>query len=439
MKQKLITIMCFASIAVQALQVGDLNDTTPVSITDTEYAGTVSLVSLAKAQSIADGLSEAAALKWYHYGDPNQVLTPDAAFGFDLTTGLITNYNVSIGGLEVVVPYQIGGVDVVGTGRFAFSSESSEVGSVIESIILPKSFSLFGVGVFLNCTNLLSLVFNGSSLVAATNNLTFSYFEGTKITSVSFPHATSIPLNLFKSSSIESFSGPNVKTVEDYAFRYCYSLTNVILSSSTYVGEAAFAYCYSLCQMELPSVEWFGAEPFTGCSNLLSIVYSSDVPTLDPGPSRPPQLSLYEIPVTNYVVNPTASGWSETFGGRPVVRSPAYADEFYLGGAAVSESLYSSTNWVVRPGLSETNEFVNASNRPQAWSGTGAMTVSAFNGMQSPIQVYWTLSGFDSVTLPSSVHFIGGGSWQTNAVNHFTVWTAGTNVLMSFLTTTPID
>jgi len=67
------------------------------------------------------------------------------------------------------------------------------------------------------------------------------------------------------------------------------------------------------------------------------------------------------------------------------------------------------------------------------------MTVSAFNGMQSPIQVYWTLSGFDSVTLPSSVHFIGGGSWQTNAVNHFTVWTAGTNVLMSFLTTTPID
>lgn len=94
------------------------------------------------------------------------------------------------------------------------------------------------------------------------------------------------------------------------------------------------------------------------------------------------------------------------------------------------------TNWVTRTGLSGTVAFANDAGRPQAWTGTGALTVSGFTGLNPPVQVYWTLAGFDSVTLPAGVHVVGGGSWQTNMVNHFTLWQTGTNVLMSYITAT---
>jgi hypothetical protein len=104
--------------------------------------------------------------------------------------------------------------------------------------------------------------------------------------------------------------------------------------------------------------------------------------------------------------------------------------------AAVQAEVGSGTNWLTRTGLSGTVAFANDAGRPQAWSGTGALTVSGFSGLQPPSQVYWTMSGFDSVTLPANVYAVGGGSWQTNMVNHFTLWQTGTNVLMSFITAT---
>ena len=107
--------------------------------------------------------------------------------------------------------------------------------------------------------------------------------------------------------------------------------------------------------------------------------------------------------------------------------------------AAVQAEVGAGTNWLTRTGLSGTVEFANDGGRPQAWSGTGALTVSGFTGLTPPSQVYWTLYGFDSVTLPAGVYVVGGGSWQPNMVNHFTLWQTGTNVLMSFITATEAD
>ena len=104
--------------------------------------------------------------------------------------------------------------------------------------------------------------------------------------------------------------------------------------------------------------------------------------------------------------------------------------------AAVQAEVAAGTNWLTRAGLSGTVAFANDGGRPQAWTGTGALTVSGFTGLTPPTQVYWTMSGFDSVTLPAGVYAVGGGSWQTNRVNHFTLWQTGTNVLMSFITAT---
>ena len=107
--------------------------------------------------------------------------------------------------------------------------------------------------------------------------------------------------------------------------------------------------------------------------------------------------------------------------------------------AAVQAEVGAGTNWLTRTGLSGTVAFANDGGRPQAWSGTGALTVSGFTGLTPPSQVYWTMSGFDSVTLPAGVYVVGGGSWQPNMVNHFTLWQTGTNVLMSFITATEAD
>lgn len=98
-----------------------------------------------------------------------------------------------------------------------------------------------------------------------------------------------------------------------------------------------------------------------------------------------------------------------------------------------------SPAWLYRTGLSGTVAFVNDAGRPQAWTGTGALTVSEFSGLQPPAQVYWTLYGFDSVTLPASTYVVGGGAWQANMVNHFTVWQVGTNVMLNFITATEVD
>lgn len=107
--------------------------------------------------------------------------------------------------------------------------------------------------------------------------------------------------------------------------------------------------------------------------------------------------------------------------------------------AATIPDVAASTNWLTRAGLSGTVAFANDGGRPQAWNGTGALTVSGFTGLQPPAQVYWTLYGFDSVTLPASSYVVGGGAWQTNMVNHFTVWQVGTNVMLNFITATEAD
>ena len=107
--------------------------------------------------------------------------------------------------------------------------------------------------------------------------------------------------------------------------------------------------------------------------------------------------------------------------------------------AATIPDVAASTNWLTRAGLSGTVAFANDGGRPQAWNGSGALTVSGFSGMTPPSQVYWTLYGFDSVTLPASAYVVGGGAWQTNMVNHFTVWQVGTNVMLNFITATEAD
>lgn len=96
------------------------------------------------------------------------------------------------------------------------------------------------------------------------------------------------------------------------------------------------------------------------------------------------------------------------------------------------------TAWLNRSGLSGSLTFVNTAGRPQRWSGTGVLTVTAFTGLTTPAPVYWVLQGFDSITLPAGLYFVGGGAWQVGRANHFLVWQVGSTIMLNFITATEI-
>lgn len=66
---------------------------------------------------------------------------------------------------------------------------------------------------------------------------------------------------------------PLVKTLPDYAFRYCISLTSLYCPSVTTVGGYCFQSCESLEELDLPIVNTIGLSAFQNCYKLKSAIY----------------------------------------------------------------------------------------------------------------------------------------------------------------------
>jgi hypothetical protein len=128
--------------------------------------------------------------------------------------------------------------------------------------------------------------------------------------------------------------GENVLTISNSAFYYNTALTNVVLLSVRSIGANAFEFCSSLELISFSaSLESIGGNAFGFCLALASVTFSGNAPTEGFG-------IYYEIPpnqVTNYVTDPTATGWGVTFGGMPVVRLGVVADSYTLNGDTITE------------------------------------------------------------------------------------------------------
>jgi hypothetical protein len=122
-------------------------------------------------------------------------------------------------------------------------------------------------------------------------------------------------------------------TLGGWAFNGCYSLTSLSLLGVKSVGEAAFGGCTNLTSISLPAITSFDANAFYGCPALTNVTFSGNAPTVGSG--------IYgESPnVTNYVTNPTATGWGSTLGGQPVVRMEV------AGATSVTLSNSTSVTW----------------------------------------------------------------------------------------------
>lgn len=90
-----------------------------------------------------------------------------------------------------------------------------------------------------------------------------------------------------------------------------------------------------------------------------------------------------------------------------------------------------------------TNGAVTVTNlweAPVQVTGTGTVSV-AFLGLRGPDKpVTFLIGGYNTVLWPSNTYFVGGGSWQTNRLNHFTVWSSilGTEIFVLPITTSEL-
>ena len=100
------------------------------------------------------------------------VITSEEYFTFDSTTGTITDYDIA-GGLDVVIPFMIGGVAVEHIGIDAFYQ------NYLTSVIIPDSVTSIGTCAF--SANQLTSVTIGNS-VTSIGYRAFAYNQLTSVT-----------------------------------------------------------------------------------------------------------------------------------------------------------------------------------------------------------------------------------------------------------------
>jgi len=238
------------------------------------------IANLTPTNDVPDYEMDVRALKTHHYDDADITITPESEFGFDPATGTITNYTGT--GANLVIPFEIGGYPVLAVADSVFLDKTD-----ITNAVGPRTLISFNGGAFYGCTGLISI-----SLPSVTTFGSYAFGSCAALTTISLPSVTTFGI---------------------YAFTSCDALTTISLPSVTTFGIYAFTSCAALTTISLPSVTTFGDYAFIYCDALTTINYASSQPTLGTNPF------VGSTNVTNYVLNAEATGWGDTFGGRPVV------------------------------------------------------------------------------------------------------------------------
>lgn len=211
-------------------------------------------------------------------------------FVFNPDTQTIIGYSSSLGApKDIVIPEQIGGVDVLHIGDNAFSGQqltsivlNSKIQTIgrnafrnnkaLTEILLPNTVTTIGSGAFAECIGLTTMTLPDAikviedSLFAECLNLETVNFSNT-ITRI----GTSAFINCKKLASIDI---PNTVTeIGSSAFFNCFELINVVIPEGiTMINDAAFFGCKKLENVTLPnSLTTIGNSAFADTWKLTSI------------------------------------------------------------------------------------------------------------------------------------------------------------------------
>jgi hypothetical protein len=209
----------------------------------------------------------------------------------------------------VVIPDMLDGLPVTGFGGiFTGNTDITSVGG-------GANIKAVGDYAFVACGAL-----NSVSLPACTTVGDYAFRDCWFLNSVSLPACTTVGTGAFYGcGALNSVSLPACTTVGTDAFYGCGALNSVSLPACTTVGAGAFAYCGALNSVSLPACTTVGAYAFYGCEALISVTFGQNAPA--------PAANVFEYSTpTIYVSNPHATGWGDTWNGRPVVRAASMGD-----------------------------------------------------------------------------------------------------------------
>jgi hypothetical protein len=227
---------------------------------------------------------------------------------------------------NVIIPDIINGMPVTACG-IIFASNTT-----ITNVVGNCSISTIETGAFFACTGLKSVSFNqvltiedeGFYLVGLESvnfpnvrNVGINAFSQTSLTTVSLPLVTNLGNSCFINSvSLTECIIPKIISIGNLCFNNT-AINNIDCKSVEFVGEEAFASTF-ITSIVFNSVISFGTDALSRCEALTAVYYNVDTVPIMLGPV----LFSQSTNVTNYVLNPTSTGWSNTFAGMPVVRSP---------------------------------------------------------------------------------------------------------------------
>ena len=188
------------------------------------------------------------------------------------------------------------GDSVTSIGKYAFRYCKSLTG-----VTIPDSVTSIGESAFWGCSSLTSIeVGKGNSEYSSEDGVLFDKYETVLI---QFPAGKS-----------GHYTIPDSVTIGKSAFKNCSSLTSVTIPDSfTSIWSWAFQYCSSLTSITIPdSVNSIGEWAFYDCSSLTNIYFESNAPSI--------RWDVFREVSKNakIFVNPSATGFGETFAGLPV-------------------------------------------------------------------------------------------------------------------------
>ena len=153
----------------------------------------------------------------------------------------------------------------------------------LTSVTIHESVTSIGNRAFYGCIYLTSVTINSDAIVNKqySSDFNLSHIFGSIIEFIIGESVKSIGDYAFcDCSSLTSVTiGESVKSIGEYAFRACSSLTSVTIPNSvTSIGERAFFWCSSLTSLTIPnSVTRIGDGAFLGCSSLTSVTIPNSV------------------------------------------------------------------------------------------------------------------------------------------------------------------
>jgi len=238
----------------------------------------------------------------------------------------------------------------------------------------------------------------------------------------------------FNNTIITSVTGGDFVTrIGGFAFYGCSSLVNFDLKNIEIIDGEAFFGCISLESIKLPFVTNIEADAFNTCSNLTSVTFGMNAP---PETNEFSFLYVYRFSdnVTNYITNPTATGWGTNWNERPVVRLPLYGpgtvtqSTYYAGTTTyVSNGLvYIGTNSFSGGGGDEgLNAYVIVSNTVTLEAGTPAYVSNTVDGTTNYL-TFGIPSGSNGVVTSQSIIDAGGFTNISTVVSSTVIPSAST-------------